>query len=198
MDKGHLTIIGILISAIGAAMLFGTWMEIRYQGPVYESLNGIDVLSVGTNPMIVLCIPLIVSMIFLLMIVLYFRARKGIRHCAIIACIAIIFITGIYTFAVSGHFEGEYSDEFHIPGYASHLSFLISLINIPVAFLLEGKIISASSEPIAASFDSAEPREEPLQQTAENTSIRFCPECGSRLSDSDHQSGVCTHCGMRF
>lgn len=201
MEKDQLTLTGIIVSAVGAIMFFGTWMEIRYYdyyGPEYYSLNGIDVLSAGTNSVIILCIPLIVAIIFLVMIIQYYKAHKGIKRFAIIVCIVIFFITWLYNFAVSGHIEDKYFDEFHDPGYASHLSFLISLINVFVAYFLEKKLDTVHSEPITASFDPPAPQEEPQQQTAENPSIRFCPGCGFRLNDSEHQSGICSHCGMRF
>ena len=201
MEKDQLTLIGIIVSAVGAVLFFGTWMEIRYYdyyGPAYISLNGIDVLSAGTNSFIILCIPLIVAIIFLVMIVQYYKAHKGIKRYAIIACVVIFFITWLYNAAVSGHIEDKYFDEFHDAGYASHLSFLVSLINLPVAFILEGKLEPTSTEPITASFDPPEPQEELQQQSEETPSIRFCPGCGFRLNDSEHQTGICSHCGMRF
>lgn len=38
-------------------------------------------------------------------------------------------------------------------GYASHISFLMPLINIPIAYSLEGKIKSVCSEPADKYFD---------------------------------------------
>jgi len=134
-------------SAIGAALLFGTWMEVRYYdyyGPVYISLNGIDVLS-GTNSFIILFVPLIVTIIFLVMIIQYYKAQKGIKRSTIIACIAIFFIVWLYNNVVSGHIEDQYFDEFYDPDYADHLAFLVSLINIAVAYFLEKKIEPAST-----------------------------------------------------
>ena len=195
-----MVIVGLIISVIGAVLFFGTWLDIRYYdyyGPLYFSLNGLDVLTSGTNSIIVGCIPAVVSALFLFMFAEYYKVHPGIAKKAVIICVVIFFLVWFYNFGVSGHIEDIYFDEYHDSGYAGHLAFLVSLVNVFAAYFLEGKLSSDTPNVVSVSEEPSRQQEE-VQQPEVSASIRFCPGCGFRLNESEHESGCCSHCGMRF
>lgn len=56
MEREQLTLTGIMVSAIGVILFFGTWIDARYYDPYsYKtaSLNGIDLLSSSFNSVII-------------------------------------------------------------------------------------------------------------------------------------------------
>ena len=169
-----------------------------YYGPLFYSLNGLEVLTSDINPILVDCIPMAVSGLFLVMFAEFFKVHPGIKNKAIIVCIVIFLAVWFYNIAVTGHIEDKYFDEYHYPGFAGDLAFLISIANVFVAYFLEKKIVVIYSD------NTSVYQEPPIQQwgiqqkTNTEDFIQFCPGCGLRLSDAERESGYCSRCSMRF
>lgn len=184
---------GMITSVLGALMIFGPWLNIRYYdsyGTIFESYNGLTLFDSGYFFGLAMFIPIAITVLFIVSIVKFKDPRnQKIGPTILVLFLTIFFLSWWYNYAVTGVYDNyPYYTETYESGFAETIAVGIAFLNIFFAYTIDRK----SDEPNPPI--QRDNQQIGIELTKEET--HFCPNCGADIAAQTESGALyCPFCG---